>query len=138
MGTQELIVHRTTKGSKECIGEMLVMYGTEVAFSCKTLELPDKGNAPQVSCIPEGTYKCQKVGPSPSIPYDHFWIKDVPNRSGIKIHRANYFTQLRGCIAVGKAHTDLNKDGEQDVTESKNTLDKLLAMLPDNFDITIK
>lgn len=107
-------------------------------FECKTIELPWKNNQKSISCIPPGEYDCEKCGPTVSIPYPHIHIKNVKNREGIKTHRANYVRQLRGCVAVGDAHIDLDKDGEKDVTNSKNTLDKLLAILPDKFKLTIQ
>ena len=55
----------------------------------------------------------------------------------ILIHNANYVSQLMGCIAVGDAHVDINKDGLVDTTNSVATLKKIMAMLPDKFKITI-
>ena len=45
-----------------------------------------------------------------------------PGRSGVCIHKGNYFTQILGCIIVGDSHTDINKDGYKDVTNSGKTL----------------
>jgi len=109
-----------------------------LVYTCKTLELPWLNNQKSISCFPVGEYDCEKVGPSVSIPYPHIWIKNVPNRDGIKIHRVNYVRQLRGCIGVGEKHIDIDGDKQKDVTNSKNTLNKLLEILPKNFKITIK
>ena len=104
-------------------------------FTFKTLELPWKNNNRKVSCIPEGTYNCVKRYSSKY--KDHIHILDVPGRDMILIHNANYVTQLLGCIAVGDAHVDINKDGLVDTTNSVATLKKIMAMLPDKFKITI-
>jgi hypothetical protein len=107
-------------------------------FACDSLELPWKDNDPDVSCIPKGTYIGVKVDATVRIPYPHILIPNVPNRTGICIHRANFVSQLRGCIAVGVGGMDINKDGQLDVTESKKTFDALMAVLPETFEIVIE
>lgn len=89
-----------------------------------TLELPWKENQRRVSCIPVGTYKILKHN-SPKFG-ECLWIKDVPNRSEILIHPANYTRQLLGCIAVGMDHKDINNDGELDATQSRKALADIL------------
>ncbi len=104
-------------------------------WECRTLELPDKDNQSRISCIPEGTYTVVKRN---SAKYgDHFHILDVPNRSYILVHNANYKRQLKGCIAVGLSHTDIDGDGHRDVTRSKSTLKDLNRELPDTFQLEI-
>ena len=104
-------------------------------WECRTLELPDKDNQSRISCIPKGAYTVVKRN---SAKYgDHFHILDVPNRSYILVHNANYVRQLLGCIAVGLAHTDIDGDGLRDVTRSKSTLRDLNKELPDRFELTI-
>ena len=109
------------------LGEMVFFdeKGTEL-IKARTIELPDKDNQTGVSCIPEGEYDVSVVGPSEKIKYVHFWIMDVPGRAGIKIHVANYVSQLRGCIAPGKKHADLNADGVIDVSQSTVMLNEML------------
>ena len=66
-----------------------------------TLELPDKKNKSNVSCIPEGRYTVKMVtSPTHGRVYQ---VMNVPNRSNILIHSANIPSQLLGCIAVGKS-----------------------------------
>ncbi len=93
-------------------------------------------NKRKVSCIPKGTYtvvkrKSPKYG-------SHFHITNVPNRDMILIHLGNYFTDILGCVLVGKALTDLNKDGYHDVTSSKDTMKSLLGLLPDEFELKVE
>lgn len=142
METPKILITRNDNDGtdKETLGKMHVV-GTEGrTFDCVTLELPDKNNQRQISCYPKGHYKGIKVGATVNIPYPHIWIKNVPGRDGIKIHRANYYRQLRGCTAVGKTFVDLDGDLEPDVTDSKNTLDAIMAILPDGveFDIIVQ
>jgi hypothetical protein len=101
-------------------------------YSCKTVELAWKNNEPQVSCIPNGIYTVSICNPTDRIKYRHLWIQNVPNRAGIKIHIANFSYQLRGCIAVGTSHADMNKDGIIDVVSSTKALNDLLAVMDKN------
>ena len=65
---------------------------------CHTIELPWLQNRRNVSCIPEGRYALRKRFTSKH--GLHVFVVDVPGRSGILIHPANYAkTELRGCIA---------------------------------------
>lgn len=81
-------------------------------FAGQTLftgELPDCGNAPNLSCIQEGTYDVVFTW-SPAFKRKLYLVTGVPHRSGIRIHPANlmgdrgkgFKSQLYGCIALGK------------------------------------
>ena len=95
------------------------------------MELEYNDNKKRISCIPPGTYIVKK---RTSEKYgQHFHITNVPNRDYILIHGCNYSRQLLGCIGVGDAHVDLDKDGLKDITNSKKTLAKLYSIMPDEF-----
>ena len=65
---------------------------------CNTIELPWRDNQRNVSCIPEGRYPLRKRY-SERFKW-HIEIEDVPDRSSILFHPANYaLGELRGCIA---------------------------------------
>ena len=100
-------------------------------YHLKTLELPWLQNQQDISCIPTGIYKCRKIV-SPSLG-ECFEIMDVPNRTYVRGHKANFTRQLKGCQAYGLTHADIDGDGIMDVTSSKVAFDKLMAMLPDEF-----
>jgi hypothetical protein len=134
----KLIVERKSDNGVETLGTLSLIDNNIAVFKCVTLELPDKNNQQQISCIPKNTYKCSKVGASTNIPYKHIAIENVPNRSGVCIHKANYVSQLRGCIAVGKDIVDINGDKQLDITASGITFDNLMALLPDKFELEIK
>jgi hypothetical protein len=108
-----------------------------IKFECKTIELPWRENQSFISCIPEATYQWEKVAYSTSFKYQHIHIKAVPKRSGIKVHIGNYVRELRGCIAPGDAHRDIDRDGIIDVINSKDTLQALLRALPEKGTIQI-
>lgn len=133
----KIIVTREEDNGVETLGDLSVDTGTQSVFNCETLELPNKNNARQISCIPAAKYNWAKVPASTAIPYPHIAILDVPDRDGVCIHAANYHTQLRGCIAVGKNEIDINGDGQKDVTESKKTFEKLMAILPEKGELII-
>lgn len=129
-------IQRIQKDDFQSLGILTIFDDNNFPFwECRTLELPDKGNEKRVSCIPEGEYTCIKRN---STKYgDHFHILNVPNRSYILVHNANYKRQLKGCIAVGLAHTDIDGDGHRDVTRSKQTLKDLNRELPNEFKLEI-
>jgi hypothetical protein len=134
-----LLVDRFKDTGKQTLGRMQYVDANGIIlFDCVTLELPWKNNKNKISCIPVGEYDCEKVEKSENIGYPHIWITKVKGRDGIKIHIANYYTQILGCIAVGAEHLDINKDGEKDVTASKTTFAHLMNVVPNKFKLIIK
>jgi len=127
----QVFLTRTKYEDKQTLG-VIHYKGEEL---CVTLELAWNNNNPRVSCIPNAKYKViRRQSPKYG---QHFHITDVPGRSLILIHQANYHYQLLGCVAVGQKHIDLNKDGYLDVTNSKRTMTKLLKVLPKTFELVI-
>jgi len=65
-----------------------------------TVEEEWRNNQPRISCIPTGDYHCERTifhrGGYPT-----FEITNVPNRTLIKIHRANTEEDLLGCVGLG-------------------------------------
>jgi hypothetical protein len=80
-------------------------------------------------CIPEGTYSAYKRY-SPHLSRTVIGI-DVPSRTDIEIHNANFPSQLQGCIAVG-----LSVDGDA-LDNSVKALEMLLNLLPQSFTVLI-
>lgn len=109
----------------------------KLVVETKTIELVWKDNEPRVSCIPEGVYDLE-----PSLWHSHnnkpVWeIKNVPNRSRILIHPANYASgkhvQLLGCIAPVTDYSDLDGDGIIDGTASQKAFNKVMEYFKDIF-----
>jgi Family of unknown function (DUF5675) len=133
-------LQRTIFSDVQVLGTFELFDGDKKIFACKTLELPWKDNQHKISCIPKGQYKTlqrnsAKFG-------DHYHVLElgggeVNGRDMILIHPGNFHTQLLGCILVGKAHADINRDGVLDVIESKNTLKALLHLAPQGFELNI-
>ena len=68
-------------------------------FSCLTVERPWMDNQRNISCIPPGVYS---VSPTTFRgDYKTLEILGVPDRTYIKIHKANVPGDLRGCIGLG-------------------------------------
>ena len=129
------LLKRFDYSDKQTLGTLVIYDEGKIVYSCYTLELPDLKNAPNISCIPSGEYK---VVPRNSAKFkDHLHITEVPGRKYILIHTGNYFTDIRGCVLVGKTLTDINSDGYKDVTSSKVTLTEILNVAPDGFELEI-
>lgn len=83
-----------------------ITFGDTTLF---TGELPDRNNASNISCIPTGIYTCRWTY-SPAFKRAMYLVDNVPNRSGIRIHSANFMgdrscglkCQLYGCITLGE------------------------------------
>lgn len=124
---------RTFKDGSETLGadSRVVGDNSETIFSFVTMERAWKNNEHGDSCIPAGRYLYKKCLATNEIPYEHLILQNVTGRDGICVHRGNYFFNSKGCILVGKSFADINKDGEKDITSSTETLDKILALVPD-------
>ena len=134
MKTKIIRIH---KSDKQILGIMTLYDDLDFPYyEVRTLELPDKDNQKEISCIPCGKYEVVKRFSEKYT--DHFHILNVPNRDYILIHNANFVRQLKGCIAVGFSHSDIDGDGLRDVTESQKTLKALNKHLPDKFDLIIE
>lgn len=93
---------------------------------CFTLELPWHNNLPNISCIPPGQYSYfRRTSPSNG---EVLELRDVEGRTFIQIHAGNYTRHTFGCILVGDAVKFLDGDDVPDVTNSRSTLGRLLAV----------
>lgn len=122
---------RHDKATTYTLGRLTVLgYRGIALYECVTLELPWRNNQPRTSCIPEGIYP-MVLEYSPAFNRKLWELKDVPGRSEVKIHPANYVTQLRGCIAPGLKYADLNGDGTIDVASSLVALVRFMSAMGD-------
>jgi len=120
----KVTIKRFPSDEKETFGECFVLKDGEQVFHCFTLELPEKNNAAQVSCIPVGKYKCVytnsiHLSEVAGHPVSTYQLLNVPGRAGIRIHSASYFSDLRGCVSFGYIKSDLNGDGVEDLAQSR-------------------
>jgi hypothetical protein len=79
--------------------------------------------------VPEGTYRGYKRDSA------HFGTRvvgiDVPNRTNIECHPANFPRQLDGCIAIGET-----KDGDA-LDNSRAAFDRMMAAVPEEFTVEV-
>ena len=129
------VLIRLEENRKQTLGRLFLFDGLDLIFECCTLELPDKDNKRNISCIPTGEYNV-KIRESEKYGL-HYQVENVMMRDYILIHPANYYKQLRGCIAVGQDFYDINKDNHQDITYSRKTLKEMLNIAPNGFNLII-
>ncbi|MCH3883425.1 DUF5675 family protein [Tenacibaculum aquimarinum] len=139
---KKMVLYRNNYIGPEILGHLLVFEdlpsgGSKLIFDCKTLELEWKNNARNVSCVPSGFYNIE-FEKSNRFNRRLWELKGVPGRSEAKIHVANYYTQIQGCIAVGDMHTKINGDGFLDVRNSANTLSRLHNIMSSQSKSTIR
>jgi len=122
-------------------------YGTEGVFVCElfkcySLELPDRNNRSNMSCIPAGTY-IVKIRKSPRYG-EVFHVKEVKKRTFILMHSGNYAgdiekglkTHVKGCIEFGRYRGMLHN--QKAVLCSKPTVRALMSYMEKNdFKLTI-
>ena len=113
-----------------------------------TLELPNKDNKPNISCIPIGEY-IVKIRKSPRFGYTYH-VKNVKDRTFILIHSANfagdtskgYQSHLAGCIAIGKNIAVANnkfKNKQKCIVNSRVAIREFMDELDkDEFKLIIK
>lgn len=107
----------------------------KILFECFSLELPWRNNEVERSCIPTGTYTLlHRTSPRFG---KHLHVTNVPGRSFILIHPANYVSQLRGCIAPGLFRRDINGDDILDVGSSRAAMSRLLELVNDRDKLII-
>ena len=106
------------------------MVSRDGMFTCYTLERSVNGDHP---CIPAGVYQCAKVMHHPGTPgsYPCPGLLNVPGRSNIEIHIANFVSELLGCIAVGDYFAGT------EITDSKTAFDRMMTHIGGNFPFTL-
>ena len=128
------ILKRVIQEDKYILGVLEVRDGDKLEAVFTTIERPWLENERRVSAIPLGTYQLEKRT-SEKFPYVHYWVKNVPNRDFILIHRANYVRELQGCIGVGLGFSDIDNDDLIDITSSKAALDSLITYNLESLEI---
>lgn len=90
-----IVLAREHETEEETLGNL---YTSDTKYP--TIELPNRGNARNISRIPEGTYPYSLIHRKNGT--RAVWIRDVPNRSEILIHYGNHPSHSKGCILVQK------------------------------------
>lgn len=117
-----ILINRDFGDSKQSLGVCYIKDDKgNVIFKSECIERGWLDNKKNISCIPQGEYLVT-LEYSDRFKKDLYEIKGVDGRAECKFHAANYARQLNGCIALGKNRVDIDKDGDIDVTSSKNTM----------------
>lgn len=107
-------------------GTFGVLVYKEVPF-CVTLENPWKDNIPYISCIPEGSYHCNRVQ-SPRFG-DTFEVINVKDRTSILFHAGNIEADTSGCILLAMSYGMLHDIPA--ITNSRVAMSKFKETLKD-------
>lgn len=157
---KSVILQRNISRDDGTLGNVTIQGNVKTFFS---LELSDRGNANDISCIPYGGYVVAWMNHM-----IHGWcwqLLNVHGRQDILIHSANlagnteqgYAKQLLGCIALGlgvsifKAGTSFHVEGpngpeissltrdQRGITDSKNAIAQFNAIMgTDDFLLDIR
>ena len=98
-----------------------------------TLERPWKDNKAWESSIPFGMYPLTRLDKSKAFNYPHYLLEGVQDRTFIKIHVANYPSELHGCIGVGSYFAN----GSIAICKSRNAMDHVMWFLDRHKDISL-
>ena len=106
-----------------------LLFVNDTRVAC-TLELPWKTNQVDISCIPEGIFRCEyRDSPSKG---RRIHVLDIEGRDHCMFHSGNWCRQILGCILPGLAFRPYDKNEDMMVESSKPALRKLEALVPDD------
>ncbi len=126
----KIYVNRIFQNQNKTLSTCILTDGHRQIMTFKAIELPWRNNDRFISCIPDGDYPAKAITRA-SRPNEYaIWLPDVPSRSGILIHMANFVRQLNGCIAPGTKFADIDRDGIIDVANSRYVMDQLQKHIP--------
>lgn len=129
------VLNRLKENAVQTLGRFYLYDGIKEVFSCVVLELADKQNQNSISRICSGVYTCKKRH---SEKYGwHFHVTNVEGRELILIHWGNFYTDTRGCLLFGDDFAKIDGDEYFDITRSKDTIEDLMGVAPDEWELTI-
>ena len=119
---KKVIIVRDWQDNNQTLGRCTVYNeDSKPIFAAISLERGWRQNKNRISCVPGGEYPLV-LEYSPRFKKNLWELKKVPNKAECKIHPSNYWFELEGCISLGLKLKDLNGDGYNDVTNSKDTV----------------
>ena len=127
---KRVILQRVWMDENQSTGSLIVLdkLGQPIYIS-PCIERGDRNNEQNVSNVPTGTYPLVwESSPKFGMAWE---LKDVPGRSECKIHAANLWDQINGCIAPGTYLGELNNDGYYDTLASGDALKRFNSSLHD-------
>ena len=128
--SKRVVLQRVWMDENQSTGSLIVLDKfRQPIYISPCIERGDRNNERNVSNVPTGTYPLVWEN-SPK--FGMVWeLKDVPNRSECKIHAANMWDEINGCIAPGTYLGELNADGYYDTMSSGDALKRFHLALTD-------
>ena len=128
--SKRVVLQRVWMDKNQSTGSLIVLDKfRQPIYISPCIERGDRNNERNVSNVPTGTYPLVWEN-SPK--FGMVWeLKDVPNRSECKIHVANMWDEINGCIAPGTYLGELNNDGYYDTLASGDALKRFHLALED-------
>ena len=128
--SKRVVLQRVWMDENQSTGSLIVLDKfRQPIYISPCIERGDRNNERNVSNVPTGTYPLVWEN-SPK--FGMVWeLKDVPNRSECKIHVANMWDEINGCIAPGTYLGELNADGYYDTMSSGDALKRFHLALTD-------
>lgn len=126
----KITLTRTRYNDKETLG--ILEFAGEKIY---TLELPNKGNRKNESCIPEGFYEFVPHGwDTAKKKFPKVWeVENVDGRSAILFHAGNTTKDTEGCILVGMGiHSSR---GESYVSDSRKAVNLMRSLIGKDYGI---
>jgi len=131
----QLYITRLFDDGKQTTGNMMVYDKSGIYGYFATLEPSWLNNERNISCIPPGTYIGEKRH---SEKYGwHILITGVPGRVLILLHFGNYRKNTKGCGLVGEMITKIDSDSLFDISNSRNSMKKLMDIVGENEKVLI-
>ena len=127
---KRVILQRVWMDENQSTGSLIVLDKfRQPIYISPCIERGDRNNERNVSNVPTGTYPLVwESSPKFGMAWE---LKDVPGRSECKIHAANLWDQINGCIAPGTYLGELNNDGYYDTLASGDALKRFNSSLHD-------
>ena len=128
--SKRVVLQRVWMDENQSTGSLIVLDKfRQPIYISPCIERGDRNNERNVSNVPTGTYPLVwESSPKFGMAWE---LKDVPNRSECKIHAANMWDEINGCIAPGTYLGELNADGYYDTLASGDALKRFHLALAD-------
>lgn len=136
----KLQIHREPSTDEGTFGKALLLDDeNQIVGRYESLELPDRGNQHAISRILAGIYKADLYD-SPHFRRKVYLLDDVPGRSSVEIHPANWggdislgwHSDLRGCMALGRGRAEMTPPdtgrSQKAITSSTAALNELIEL----------
>jgi hypothetical protein len=136
--SQRIVIDRYSPEESQTIGKFYLLGQSDSLLKeWDSMELPWLNNQQYISCVPIGIYTAIRHY-SPKFG-ECLWIQDVPGRSEILVHYANYHYDLLGCIGIGQDLAYIDQDKDIDITSSRKSMRELMELIEgDAIEIEIK